>query len=149
MGNLKRLLIGPGVRFLIVGGTLTLLDLALFQLFANVLHVSLFGVAPEVAAVWIGTPIVILINFFVSRKFVWHTDVPMSKTIVPFFGLNLFSGVLVQSLVVSLVVSLLAAVAPSVSNDVVRLLAKCVAVGVGMVINFFGAKVLFKWDGDE
>ncbi len=128
---------------------MTLLDLALFQLFANVLGVSVFGAPPEVSAVWLGTPIVILINFFLSRKFVWHTDVPVRVTIVPFFGLNLFSGILVQSAVIAAVMWIVEMLSLPIAGDFVRLCAKCLAVGVGMVINFFGAKVLFKWNGDE
>lgn len=148
MGNgLPELVKGPGVRFAIVGASLTILDLALYQFFANVLHVSLFSAPPAVSAVWIGTPIVITINFFVSHRFVWRSTTSKVKTIIPFFGLNLFSGVLVQSIVIAVSTSAIDAIGLyEASPDIWNFLAKCFAVGVGMVINFFGAKVLFKWD---
>lgn len=138
---------GPGIRFAFVGGSMTIIDLLLYQLFANVLQISIFGAPSSVSAVWIGTPIVILINFFVSHRFVWHSNTSKRKTIVPFFGLNLFTGVVVQSLIISLVLwgfSTLDWVL--ISTSITNLFAKCCAVGVGMILNFFGAKFLFKYD---
>ena len=94
-------------------------------------------------------PIVITIKFFASHRFVWHPSVSKVATIVPFFGLNLFSGVLVQPLVIE---GVLAAIGGwgrfAAHGDIANLLAKCIAVGVGMLINFFGAKWPFKWTDD-
>ena len=148
--SLVALLKGPGSRFAIVGASLTILDLLLYQILANILHISPFGVQPAVAAVWIGTPIVITLNFFISHRFVWRSSVSKVKTIIPFFGLNLFSGILVQSLVITAAVSGASALGwYSTSPEVFNFLAKCLAVGVGMVINFFGARILFKWDSNN
>lgn len=147
LGSLVKMLKGPGVRFCIVGGCLTMLDLLLFQLFANTLHISLFGVEPNITAVWLGTPIVITINFFISHKFVWNSKVPRHQTFIPFFGLNLFSGVIMQSIVIAIIMMILAMFVDSPGADpMLNLAAKCAAVGVGMIINFFGARYLFKWN---
>lgn len=148
--ELLALLKGPGVRFAIVGGSLTVLDLLLYQLLANVLRLSLFGVSPGVSAVWIGVPIVVTINFFVSHRFVWRSAVSKAKTIVPFFGLNLFSGVFVQSAIVGLLLHLASGLEWTIGHGgAVNFVAKCIAVGVGMIINFFGARFLFKWDSEK
>ena len=138
---------GPGMRFLFVGGSMTLLDLLLYQLFANVLQISLFGAPSSVSAVWIGTPIVILVNFFVSHRFVWKSSTSKRKTIVPFFGLNLFTGIVVQSLIISGVLWVLTTLEwVIIDTSITNLFAKCCAVGVSMILNFFGAKILFKYD---
>lgn len=138
---------GPGVRFLFVGGSMTLLDLLLYQLFANVLQISLFGAPASVSAVWIGTPIVILVNFFLSHRFVWKSSTSKRKTIVPFFGLNLFTGVVVQSLVISAVLWGLSTLEwVIIDSSITNLFAKCCAVGIGMILNFIGGKFLFKYD---
>lgn len=138
---------GPGIRFAFVGGTMTLIDLLLYQLLANVLQVSIFGAPSSVSAVWIGTPIVILLNFFVSHRFVWKSSTSKRKTIVPFFGLNLFTGVVVQSLIISGVLWVFSTLDwILIDTSITNLFAKCCAVGVGMILNFFGAKFLFKYD---
>lgn len=149
LDKLASLLRGPGVRFAIVGASLTVLDLVLYQLLANVVRISVLGAPAPVGAVWVGTPIVITINFFVSHRFVWRSKTSKARTVVPFFGLNLFSGVLVQSLVITGLVSAASAAGfyesvPGICN----LTFKCLAVALGMVINFFGARWLFKWDVD-
>lgn len=146
-GSFIELIKGPGIRFAFVGGSMTLIDLLLYQLFANVLQISLFGAPSSVSAVWVGTPIVILINFFVSHRFVWKSSTSKRKTIVPFFGLNLFTGVVVQSLIISAVLWLFSTLDwVLIDTSITNLFAKCCAVGVGMILNFFGAKYLFKYN---
>lgn len=138
------LLKGPGIRFAIVGVSLTMVDLLLYQLLANILQVSFFEVPPSICAVWVGTPIVILINFFVSRRFVWNTSTLKRQTIVPFFALNLSTGIIVQSGVISFTLWLFGVAEWTIINSgLTNLFAKCVAVGIGMVLNFLGAKYLF------
>lgn len=145
--SLAELAKGPGIRFALVGGCLTILDLLLFQLFANTWKVSLFGAPANITAVWLGTPIVITLNFFISHRFVWKSSTSKRKTFAPFFGLNIFSGIFLQSIVVALFMMILSMfVDNSGVNPWLNLLAKCTAVGVGMIVNFFGAKILFKWD---
>lgn len=147
--RLRMLLRGPGVRFAFVGASLTVLDILLFQLFANILHVSLLGFPPAVTAVWIGTPIVIVLNFFISHRFVWNSKTSKAKTIIPFFGLNLFSGVLIQSIVIAAITTAFQTTGVYINHQsLCNIISKCFAVGVGMVINFFGAKHLFRWDHD-
>lgn len=147
--SLKNLLKGPGARYLLSGASMTLLDLLLYQLFANVLKVSLFGVMPSISAVWIGTPIVITINFFISHYFVWKSTTSKRKTFVPFFGLNLFSGILLQSVVITLFIMAISVFVDNPGmNPIINLAAKCIAVFVGMIVNFFGSKFLFKWNKD-
>ena len=135
---------GPAGRFGVVGACLTLLDLLFYQLLANILQVSFMGFSPAVCAVWIGTPIIILINFFISRRFVWRSNASKRKTVIPFFGLNLTTGLVVQPAVISLVLWVVDALAfTTLDPDLVNILAKCIAVGVGMILNFLGAKYLF------
>lgn len=146
---LKNLLKGPGLRYLLSGATMTLLDLLLYQLFANTLKVSVFGVMPSVSAVWLGTPIVITINFFISHRFVWKSTTSKRKTFVPFFGLNIFSGILLQSIVIALFIMAISVFTDNPgANPIINLIAKCIAVFVGMIVNFFGSKLLFKWNKD-
>lgn len=145
--SLFALLKGPGVRFGIVGASLTLVDLLLYHVLANVIGVSLFGAPPSISAVWIGTPIVITANFFISHRFVWDSSTSKRKTFIPFFGLNLSTGIFVQSLVVNFVLWALGTLDYVViDTELTNIFAKCVAVGVGMIINFFGAKYLFKYE---
>lgn len=144
--SFKELITGPGIRFAINGAAMTVIDILLYQLFANVLQVSLFGAPASVSAVWVGTPIVILLNFFISHRFVWKSSTSKRRTIVPFFGMNIFSGILVQSLVISMVIWVLSTLDfVIIDTSITNLFAKCCAVLVGTMINFFGSKFLFKY----
>lgn len=141
------LLKGPGVRFGIVGASLTLLDLLLYHVLANVVRVSFFDMPSSICAVWLGTPLVITLNFFISHKFVWRSSTSKRRTFVPFFGLNLTTGMVVQPLVINGVLWFFSTVDyVLVSTDLTNIFAKCIAVGVGMILNFFGAKYLFKYN---
>ena len=136
---------GPGLRFGMVGASLTLVDLALFQLLANVFKVSVFGIPSEVCAIWIGTAIVITLNFFISHQFVWQSTTSKRRAVIPFFGLNLFSGVVVQSIIIAITVGAISRLDwLALDSSITNLIAKCIAVGMGMILNFFGAKWLFK-----
>lgn len=135
---------GPVGRFGVVGASLTLLDLFLYQLLANALQVSFMGLPAAVCAVWVGTPIIILINFFISHRFVWRSTASKRKTIIPFFSLNLTTGLVVQPVVIGLVLWAVDALAFTALDPwLINILAKCIAAGVGMILNFLGAKHLF------
>lgn len=143
--SLVELIKGPGIRFGVVGSLLTLLDLALYQLMANVFAISFFGLPSGVCAVWGVTPIIILINFFISHRFVWKSTASKRKTVVPFFGLNLTTGLVVQPLVISFALWVVWTTGfTGLDSGIINILAKCLAVGVGMVLNFLGAKYLFE-----
>ena len=128
---------GAFLRYLLVGGFNTLLDLGLFTVFAVAV-----GLQPLVANV-ISTSITLCVSYLLNRLFVFRTTRSVQHTVVQFVAVTLISGLVVQSAVIWTVIRLGALMVPGLSHDILAPLAKVVAMGVGMVSNYLGYRWLF------
>jgi putative flippase GtrA len=128
---------GAFLRYLLVGGFNTLLDLGLFTLFAVVV-----GIQPLVANV-LSTTITLCVSYLLNRVFVFRTERSVQRTVVQFVAVTLISGLAVQSAVIWAVLHVGELVAPGLSYDVLAPVAKIFAMGVGMISNFLGYRWLF------
>lgn len=128
---------GAFLRYLLVGGFNTLLDLGLFTLFAVVV-----GIQPLVANV-LSTTITLCVSYLLNRVYVFRTARTVQRTLVQFVAVTLISGLVVQSAVIWAVLHVGVLVAPGLSHDVLAPLAKICAMGVGMISNFLGYRWLF------
>lgn len=125
------------MRYLLVGGFNTLLDLGLFTLFAVIV-----GLQPLVANV-ISTSITLCLSYLLNRAFVFRTERSVQRTVVQFVAVTLMSGLVVQSAIIWTAIRLGALIMPGLSHDVLAPLAKICAMGVGMVSNYLGYRWLF------
>lgn len=128
---------GSFVRYLFVGGFNTLLDLALFTLFAVVV-----GLHPLVANIT-STSLTLCVSYVLNRAFVFRTTRSVQRTVVQFVTVTLISGLLVQSAVIWIVIRLGGLVVPDLSHDILEPISKICAMGVGMVSNYLGYRWLF------
>ena len=122
---------GEKIRFVMVGGFNTLLDLALCALFANVIGINI------VIASIISTSICIIISFILNYTFVWKSDKSIKITAIGFLATSLFSAWVVQSIVISIVTSVIG------DSDIAKLVAKACGSVAGMITNYFGYKIVF------
>jgi putative flippase GtrA len=128
---------GSFLRYLVVGGFNSLLDLALFTVFAVVVSLH-----PLVANV-LSTAITLCVSYLLNRVFVFRTTRSVQRTVVQFVAVTLVSGLLVQSAVIWAVIGLGGLVVPDFPDDVLEPLAKICAMAVGMVSNYLGYRWLF------
>jgi putative flippase GtrA len=128
---------GAFLRYLLVGGFNTLLDLGLFTLFAVVV-----GFQPLVANV-LSTSITLCVSYLLNRVFVFRTSRSVQRTAVQFVSVTLISGLVVQSAVIWVVMHLGPMIVPGLSHDILAPLAKICAMGVGMGSNYLGYRWLF------
>jgi putative flippase GtrA len=129
---------GAFLRYLLVGGFNTLLDVGLFTLFAVVV-----GLNPLVANV-LSTSITLCVSYLLNRVFVFRTERSVQRTVVQFVAVTLISGLIVQSAVIWAVLQLGGLLAPGIPYDLLAPAAKICAIGVGMWCNFVGYRWLFK-----
>ena len=122
---------GEKIRFVMVGGFNTLLDLALYALLANVIGINI------IIASIISTSICITISFILNYTFVWKSDKSIKVTAIGFLATSLFSAWVVQSTVISIVTAIIG------DSDVAKLVAKCCGSVAGMITNYFGYKIVF------
>jgi putative flippase GtrA len=129
---------GAFLRYLLVGGFNTLLDIGLFTLFADA-----FNIPPLVANV-MSTSITLCVSYLLNRVFVFRTERSVQRTVFQFVAVTLMSGLVVQSAVIWVVIHVGGWLVPSLSHDVLAPLAKVCATGVGMITNFLGYWWLFR-----
>ena len=120
------------IKFALVGGFNFLLDLVIYGLLANVLGVQI------VVANVISTSICIAMSFILNYRFVWKSKKGAKKTAPRFVAVSLFSAWVVQSLTISVVAGIFG------EGDVINLVAKMLGVGLGMITNYFGYKLIFR-----
>ena len=128
---------GAFLRYLLVGGCNTLLDLGLFSLLAVVVGLDLL-----VANV-LSTSVTLCASYLLNRVFVFRTVRSVQRTVVQFVAVTLISGMVIQSAVIWAVMSVGALIVPDLSYDVLAPLAKICAMGVGMGSNYLGYRWLF------
>lgn len=136
-GGQHRRTLGEALRYVVVGSFNSILDLALFSLFAVVV-----GLPPVVANV-LSTCITLCVSFFLNHRFVFKSDRTGWKVFIPFVAVTLVSGLLIQSAVIWGVIHLAGIVVPTASSAVVAPVSKVCAMGVGMISNFLGYRLLF------
>lgn len=127
----------PLTRYVLVGMLNTALDFGLFSVLAIVVNL-----APVLANV-VSTTITLCVSFLLNRSFVFRTQRSVKATLVPFVAVTLFSALVVQSVAILTILALGGSVAPAVPVDILALLAKLAAIGLGIVTNFLGYRWLF------
>ena len=120
------------VRFVMVGGTNTVLDFLIYGLLVNVLGIFV------VMGNMISTAIVLCVSFGLNYKFVWESKKSKRETAPKFVAMSLFSAWVIQSGIIWLIVSIFG------EGDVINLLAKVAGICVGMIANFCGYKYIFR-----
>lgn len=128
---------GAFLRYVLVGGFNTLLDLGLFTLFAVGADLQ-----PLLANV-LSTSITLCVSYLLNRVFVFRTTRSVQGTVVQFLAVTLISGLIVQSAVIWTVIRLGELFVPGLSHDVLAPLAKVCAMGIGMISNYLGYRWLF------
>ncbi len=129
---------GSFLRYVLVGGFNTLLDVGLFTLFATVVGL------PALVSNVISTCITLCVSYLLNRSFVFKSDRKHTHTVAQFVAVTLFSGLLVQSGVIWLVLTVAGHLFPQARHEVLAPVAKVCAVGVGMVSNYLGYRWLFR-----
>ena len=123
------------IRFGLVGGANTILDFGIYGLLANWLGV------PVLAANMISTAACMVVSFLLNYNFVWQSKKSKRETAPRFVTVSLFSAWVVQTVIIFLVVGILGK--SEMSEDLMNLGAKVLAVGGGMVTNYCGYKYIF------
>jgi putative flippase GtrA len=126
------------VKFFIVGVANTLLDFLLFGLFANVV-----GIFPVVANI-LSTAICMCVSFALNSKFVWKTKRSIRETAPKFFAVTIFTAWVVQGIVIFLITSFFPRFWILENEAILNMIAKICASGAGMIVNFFGYRLIFK-----
>lgn len=129
---------GSLLRYVLVGGFNTLLDIGLFTLLATVVRLY-----PLLANV-ISTAVVICVSYALNRAFVFRSDRKHTRTLPQFVIVTLFSALVVQSAVIWVVIHLGGRLLPQLPYDVLAPAAKVCATGVGMISNYLGYRWLFR-----
>ena len=137
-GTVGRRARGSFLRYLLVGGFNSLLDLALFTLFAVVVSLH-----PLVANV-LSTSITLCVSYLLNRAFVFRTTRSIQGTVFQFVTITLISGLLVQSAVIWTVIRLGGLLVTDLPDGVLEPFAKVCAMAVGMVTNYLGYRWLFR-----
>ena len=120
------------LKFVLVGGTNTLLDFVIYGILANA--VSL----PAIAANTISTSICMVVSFFLNYQFVWESKKSRLETAPRFLLMSLFSAWIVQNGIIW-IVTLIAG-----DGAIINLGAKILGIVGGTASNYFGYKWIFK-----
>lgn len=136
--DLQEFLRGSFPRYLLVGVGMSLLDLALFSVFA-----VLFGLH-EVPANVISTVVTVLVSYQLNRRFVFTDARSGWRAFFAFAGVTLVTGMIIQSAVIWGVVALGSGLAPGVTPEVLLPAAKIIAMGFGALCNYFGYRFILR-----
>lgn len=120
------------IRFVLVGGTNTVIDFTIYGLLANI-----FGVYAVVANM-ISTVICMVVSFFLNYRFVWKSKKSKKETAPKFVAMTLCSAWVVQSGVIFVVTQIFG------DDWIMTLVAKALGIGVGMICNYLGYKFIFR-----
>lgn len=131
---------GP-LRFLLVGSANTLLDFALFMLFANILSIY-----PVLASI-LSTGITLIFSFLLNHHFVFKSQKRRRHTLLSFIGVTLFNVWVIQSSVIFVVLHSLDQNKYFLDHIwTLNLFAKLCGVAVSTVLNYFSYRKIFKED---
>jgi putative flippase GtrA len=127
----------------------TALDFILFNIFTHVIGISIFGVSPEVLAQIIDTIILVPFSYFLNKKFTFKSNKRKRETVLPFFVVSLFNGLILQTAIILLVTAVLGPLGLSsfwiLANPVVfNNFAKVCSTACGMISNFTLYHFIFK-----
>ncbi|MCL1840651.1 MAG: GtrA family protein [Propionibacteriaceae bacterium] len=128
---------GALLRYIGVGIFNSLLDLGLYTLFSVAI-----GIPPLIANI-MSTTVTLCVSYFLNRRLVFRSTVGYARSAAQFVVVTLFSGLVVQSCVIWVVTHGAPHVVPQVPSDLVKVVAKLIAMGVGMVTNYVGYHWLF------
>lgn len=126
---------GDLTRYIFVGGFNTILDIALFSVFSNILdfHIILANV--------LSTIIVLSVSFFLNYYFVFRSNQKKLRSAILFVCTTLFNGWVVQSIVIWLVAQLTTPILPIEISNIV---AKICGVTIGAICNYLEYRLIFK-----
>jgi putative flippase GtrA len=105
---------------------------------------NLFGVYPVVASIC-STGIALVVSFFLNSTFVFRSRLKRAKTMPMFVGVSIVTGWGLQSIVIFFGVGAL----KFLGGDLANLGAKVIAIGIGMIVNYFAYRWIFKERGVE
>ena len=129
---------GQKIRFVMVGAINTVCDMFLFLLFANVLGIYI------IAANIFSTGITLILSFILNYSFVWRSKKSKLSTAPKFLVSTLFTAWGVQNAVIWLATTTLGGRWIFEGNDnLLNIVAKICAIGIGMVINYLVYKLIF------
>lgn len=127
------------VRFLLVGTFNTMLDFALYFVFANLLLVY-----PVMASI-LSTSLTMCISFFLNHHFVFGSNKKRRHTIVQFVAVTLFNVWLVQSAVIFAALLIFRNLYFfSHHHWTLNILAKLCGVATSFVLNFMMYRFVFR-----
>jgi putative flippase GtrA len=140
---------GDKIRFLLVGGLNTLLDLIIFAILANILNLD------QILSNIISVSIVVIISFYLNYHFVWRSQKSKLKTAPQFIAVSLFTGYVIQSGTIYLLVKLLhdfwifgSGILNIPGEDLLNLFAKCCGIALALIVNFVAYRFIFKGEND-
>ncbi len=129
---------GAFLRYVLVGGFNTVLDIALFTILAVPV-----GLPPLVANVC-STVVTMSVSYLLNRLFVFRSDGGVARTVGQFVAVTLTSAFVVQSLVIESVIHLGEWAIPALDHGILTSGAKVCATAVGMITNYLGYRWLFR-----
>lgn len=129
---------GSFPRYLLVGITTSLLDLALFSTLSVVLGV------PAVPSNIVSTLVTICVSYVINQRFVFKGSSHSWRGFFSFAGLTLFTGLVLQSVAIWGVLGISRWLLPGLVDEVVLPAAKIVAMGIGAIANYLGYRFIFR-----
>jgi putative flippase GtrA len=133
-------------KFAVVGGVNTVLDFLLFNLFAHVFRLSVFGLQVVVCAQILSASIVVPISYILNRCFTFSSEKSHKETFWRYILISFFNAWILQTVVIALVVHT-AGVFGLLANNTILLdnIAKCCGIALGMISNFFFYHRIFEY----
>ncbi|MDR1448373.1 MAG: GtrA family protein [Candidatus Ancillula sp.] len=126
------------IKFMFVGGINTVLDFLLFNFFAHVLELSIFGLQSVILAQILSASVVVPISYILNRHFTFSSDKSHKETFVHYILISFFNAWILQTTVIGLVVYTSHTVGILTQNAfVLDNIAKCCGIALGMISNFF------------
>lgn len=129
---------GAFFRYLLVGASISLLDLGLFTLFSVTLNWS--GVVANITS----TVISVCVSYLVNRVWVFRAGRASWSSFFSFAGITLITGLVFQSAVIWIVVAVGAWMAPTINLEILLVVAKIAAMAVGALANYIGYRLVFR-----
>jgi putative flippase GtrA len=149
---------GTFLKFAMVGGSAFLIDFAIFNILAIILHTHGFShIGPltiEQFSQYCSVACVTPISYILNKRFTFKSNKRKRDTVIPFIVTTLFTGLVVQERIIDFIVYV---VGPWGVNqwwifqnpNIYRMFAKMAAVGIGMVVNFMCYHFIFKEKTEE
>lgn len=126
----------PLLRYLITGGSISVIDFSGFLLFTQVLGLN------EIVANVLSTAIAMSVSFAINSTFVFRSTKRTTMTFLLFVSFTAFTGLVLQSAVIFVIVGAAHGIAGPGQTDMIVPASKVVAMAIGAVANFVGYRFL-------